>query len=84
VKREDLWITSKLWNTDHRKEHVQAACERSLKDMGIDYVDLYLIHFPISLKHVPHETRYPGGWVHDPKAAEPKLEEDLVSYQETW
>ena len=84
MKREDLWITSKLWNTDHRKEHVQAACERSMKDLGVDYLDLYLIHFPISLKFVPHETRYPPEWIHDPSAAEPRLEEDLVPYQETW
>ena len=51
-RREDLWITSKLWNTFHRQEHVQAACKKSLTDLGIEYFDLYLIHFPISLKYV--------------------------------
>src|SRR5437763_1856007 len=32
VRREDLWVTSKLWNTNHKAEHVRAACERSLRD----------------------------------------------------
>ncbi len=49
-KREDLFVTSKLWNTFHRPEHVEAACRRSLQDLGLEYLDLYLIHFPISLK----------------------------------
>ena len=56
-EREDLWVTSKLWNTFHRPEHVQQACEKSLADLQLDYLDLYLIHFPIALKHVPIEKR---------------------------
>ncbi len=51
VKREELFITSKLWNSFHAEEHVLPACERSLKDWGLDYFDLYLIHFPIALKY---------------------------------
>ena len=72
VKREDLWVTSKLWNTYHRKEHVEAACRKSLTDLGLDYVDLYLVHFPISLKFVPFENMYPPEWVHfDAVSGEP-------------
>ena len=51
VRREDLFITSKLWNTFHAAEHVAPACERSLSDWGLAYFDLYLVHFPIALKY---------------------------------
>jgi diketogulonate reductase-like aldo/keto reductase len=82
-KREDLWITSKLWNTFHRKENVEAACKKTLTDMGLDYLDLYLIHFPVSIKFVPFEERYPPEWTYDPKG-DNKMIEDPVPYAETW
>ncbi|XP_062177822.1 NADP-dependent D-sorbitol-6-phosphate dehydrogenase-like [Alnus glutinosa] len=49
VKREDLFITTKLWNSDHG--HVVEACKDSLKKLRLDYLDLYLIHFPVATRH---------------------------------
>ena len=84
VKRDDLWITSKLWNTHHRREHVRSAVEKSLRDLQLDYLDLYLIHFPFATKYVPIETRYPPGWFADPDAEHPTVEVDCVPIIETW
>ena len=82
--REDLWVTSKLWNTYHAADHVRIACERSLEDLGLDYLDLYLIHFPIAQRFVPFEKSYTPGWLFDPDAKNPTIEEARVPVSETW
>jgi D-xylose reductase len=52
--------------------------------LQLDYLDLYLIHFPIAQKYVPIEERYPPGWFTDESAAEPSVESDRVPIIETW
>ncbi|KAL0563786.1 hypothetical protein V5O48_018277 [Marasmius crinis-equi] len=88
VKREDLYalkqstvITSKLWNTFHAKEHVKPMAKSQLQLWGIEYFDLYLIHFPVSLAYVDPAHRYPPEWWGDDKKTVTLAN---VPYQETW
>jgi alcohol dehydrogenase (NADP+) len=50
IAREDLFVTTKLWNTNHRPERVEPAFEASLERLGLDYLDLYLIHTPFAFQ----------------------------------
>lgn len=56
VIREDLWITSKLWNDAHARADVVPALRQTLIDLQIDYLDLYLIHWPVAIKK---EVQFP-------------------------
>lgn len=50
IKREELFVTSKLWNSNHRLEDVELGLKQTLKELQLDYLDLYLVHWPISFK----------------------------------
>ena len=84
VTRDEVWVTSKLWNTYHRPENVRPALERTLSDLQLDELDLYHIHFPIPLAYIPFEQRYPPGWFFDPDAAAPSMKPDSVPYADVW
>ncbi len=53
IRREELWITSKLWNDQHGEDDVIASCRQSLADLRLDYLDLYLVHWPFPNFHPP-------------------------------
>jgi diketogulonate reductase-like aldo/keto reductase len=76
ITREELWITSKLWNDSHGRGNVIPACKKSLHDLQLEYLDLYLVHWPFPNHHPPGcdvTQRAPD--------AKPYIHEE---YMETW
>jgi len=80
VKREDLFLVSKLWNSFHDAERVEPIAKKQLADWGIDYFDLYIVHFPVALKYVDPSVAYPPGWNY----TDGKVQLSNATIQETW
>ncbi|MGH1340915.1 MAG: aldo/keto reductase [Nannocystales bacterium] len=74
VTREDLWVTTKLWNDMHAPGDVQAGLEKSLSQLGLDYIDLYLVHWPVA--HAKGVIR--------PKTGSEFLAPPATSLEATW
>lgn len=74
VRREELWITSKLWCNAHGRENVEPALRRTLTDLQLEWLDLYLVHWPVPIK--------PG--VAFPASAADLLPPESVPLADTW
>ncbi|KAL2112301.1 hypothetical protein VUR80DRAFT_7988 [Thermomyces stellatus] len=75
IPRSEIFLTTKLWNTDHRYADVGKAIDASLADLGLDYVDLFLMHWPVAWK--------PGDGLFPKENGKPVVLSD-VDYVETW
>eukprot|EP00474_Spongospora_subterranea_P008603 CRZ09061.1 hypothetical protein [Spongospora subterranea] len=87
VKRGDVFLTSKLNNPYHRKEHVKPQLLKTLKDLKIEYLDLWLMHWPIAFKYVAFDPEKVGieAYASSPDdAAAGKNIDHGVSIRETW
>lgn len=63
IKREELFITSKLWNDSHNIEDVEPACRQTLEELKLDYLDLYLIHWPVAQKKGTQMPQNDEDWI---------------------
>jgi len=74
VRREELWITSKLWSNAHGQSNVEPALRSTLADLGLEWLDLYLIHWPVAIR--------PG--VGPPSSGEDLLPLEAIPLSDTW
>ncbi|XP_065361110.1 1,5-anhydro-D-fructose reductase-like [Calliphora vicina] len=77
IKREDVFIVSKLWCHFHEPERVEYACRKSLANFGLDYIDCYLMHWPYSYVHRGDDVMMPTN-------AKGEVELSDVDYLDTW
>ena len=75
IPRSEIFITTKLWNNSHEPKDVEPACDASLKDLGTDYLDLYLMHWPAAFE--PSETLMP-------RDENGKIKPSKIDYLDTW
>jgi len=75
VKREDLYVVSKLWNTEHEPKDVAPAFNRTLQDLGLEYLDLYLIHWPVA---------FASGKGKFPTTEDGKVDYGYTPIEDTW
>jgi len=74
IKREEVWVTSKLWCNRHRPDLVQGALEQTLADLKLDYLDLYMIHWPVVFRHD----------IHRPEKGADMISLDEMPLADTW
>ncbi|OAX77714.1 hypothetical protein ACJ72_07985, partial [Emergomyces africanus] len=83
LKREDVFITSKLWNIHHKPELVEKSLDISLNELGLDYIDLFLIHWPVAFEYRSDTELFPL----DSASTHPEKDikiDDSVSLIDTW
>ncbi|MCX6753483.1 MAG: aldo/keto reductase [Candidatus Nomurabacteria bacterium] len=78
--REEVFITSKLWNSEHKKEDVRKACEATLSNLNLEYLDLYLMHWGVA---IPHKETLEAGWTVG-LDSDGVIIREKVSIRETW
>eukprot|EP00743_Colponemidia_sp_Colp-15_P005990 GILK01006437.1.p1 GENE.GILK01006437.1~~GILK01006437.1.p1 ORF type:complete len:396 (-),score=47.09 GILK01006437.1:65-1222(-) len=79
LRREDLFLTSKLWNTHHKMQYIKPTLEKTLMELGVDYLDLYLINWPFAFTHKHAAEDHPF-----PRDAEGHIRYEDSRLAETW